>query len=70
MGARSASTAQRPALAGPQSQSASRGELMLAGLLLGQSMCIIDVLVVNVAMPGRGTGCSPGGRAMLRSPSI
>jgi hypothetical protein len=43
---------------------------MLAGLLLGQSMCIIDVLVVNVARVGRGTGCSPGGRAMLRSPSI
>ena len=41
-----------PALAhGGETATASGNWLMLAALLLGQFMCIIDVLVVNVAMP-------------------
>ena len=39
-----------PALGG-DSATTSGNWLMLAVLLLGQFMCIIDVLVVNVAMP-------------------
>ena len=42
----------RPALAhGGETVTSSGNWLMLAALLLGQFMCIIDVLVVNVAMP-------------------
>ena len=42
----------RPALAhGGETATTSGNWLMLAVLLLGQFMCIIDVLVVNVAMP-------------------
>src|SRR6266849_10899944 len=42
----------RPA-AGEQTAASApgRGGLMLAVLLLGQFMCVVDVLVVNVAMP-------------------
>jgi MFS family permease len=42
----------RPA-AGEQTAASApgRGRLMLAVLLLGQFMCVVDVLVVNVAMP-------------------
>jgi MFS family permease len=44
----------RPELTTQPRPVASRGALMLAVLLLGQFMCIIDVLVVNVAMPSIG----------------
>jgi MFS family permease len=43
---------------------ASRGGLMLAVLLLGQFMCIIDVLVVNVAMPSIAASLHASGAAL------
>jgi MFS family permease len=43
---------------------ASRGALMLAILLLGQFMCIIDVLVVNVAMPSIGATLHASGASL------
>jgi MFS family permease len=47
---------QTHAKATAQAQAPSRGSwLVLAVLLLGQFMCILDVFVVNVAMPSIGT---------------
>jgi MFS family permease len=43
---------------------ASRAGLMLAVLLLGQFMCIIDVLVVNVAMPSIGASLHASGASL------
>src|SRR5580704_12276550 len=45
----------RPAPGAESAQNAPGGWLMLAVLLLGQFMCVIDVLVVNVAMPSIAT---------------
>jgi MFS family permease len=64
MAPQTASTVERPALAGPRSQPTSRGGLMLAVLLLGQFMCIIDVLVVNVAMPSIGASLHASGASL------
>ncbi len=50
----------RPVLAhGGETATASGNWLMLAALLLGQFMCIIDVLVVNVAIRGRRPAAAP-----------
>jgi MFS family permease len=41
-----------------------RSWLMLAVLLLGQFMCVIDVLVVNVAMPSIATSLHASGASL------
>ena len=51
----------RPELTTHAGPVASRAGLMLAVLLLGQFMCIIDVLVVNVAMPSIGASLHASG---------
>jgi MFS family permease len=48
----------------PPDGAATRGGLMLAVLLLGQSMCIIDVLVVNVAVPSIGASLHASGASL------
>jgi MFS family permease len=55
-----APAAARPAGSAP----AVSGALMLAVLLLGQFMCIIDVFVVNVAMPSIGTALHASGASL------
>jgi MFS family permease len=55
-----APAAARPAGSAP----AVSGALMLAVLLLGQFMCIIDVFVVNVAMPSIGTAWHASGASL------
>ena len=45
-------------------QNAPGGWLMLAVLLLGQFMCVIDVLVVNVAMPSIATSLHASGASL------
>jgi MFS family permease len=67
MGPQATSTAPRPAPARPPTQpapSAGRGWLMLAVLLLGQFICIIDALVVNVAMPSIGRSLHASGASL------
>jgi MFS family permease len=54
----------RPGLTTQPRPVASRGALMLAVLLLGQFMCIIDVLVVNVAMPSIGASLHASGASL------
>jgi MFS family permease len=54
----------RPELTTQPGPVASRGGLMLAVLLLGQFMCIIDVLVVNVAMPSIGASLHASGASL------
>jgi MFS family permease len=54
----------RPGLTTPPGPVASRAGLMLAVLLLGQFMCIIDVLVVNVAMPSIGASLHASGASL------
>ncbi len=54
----------RPELQIRPEPAADRGWLMLAVLLLGQFMCIIDVLVVNVAMPSIGTSLRASGASL------
>lgn len=54
----------QPELATQPGPVASRGGLVLAVLLLGQFMCIIDVLVVNVAMPSIGASLHASGASL------
>jgi MFS family permease len=54
----------RPELQARPGPAADRGWLMLAVLLLGQFMCIIDVLVVNVAMPSIGASLHASGASL------
>jgi MFS family permease len=54
----------RPELTTGPEPPASRGGLMLAVLLTGQFMCIIDVLVVNVAMPSIGASLHASGASL------
>jgi Major Facilitator Superfamily len=54
----------RPQLTTRPGPAASRGGLMLAVLLTGQFMCIIDVLVVNVAMPSIGASLHASGASL------
>src|SRR5262245_17862772 len=58
--------AARPAVAGPGGDEAEGGRrwLMLAVLLLGLFMAILDVLVVNVAMPVIGTDLRASGASL------
>jgi MFS family permease len=58
----SAGTAGAPRISTPSNP--SRNGLMLAVLLLGQFMCIVDVFVVNVAMPSIGTGLHASGASL------
>ena len=53
-----------PELTTGPAPAASRGGLMLAVLLTGQFMCIIDVLVVNVAMPSIGASLHASGTSL------
>jgi MFS family permease len=54
-----------PAAARPAgSVPAVSAALMLAVLLLGQFMCVVDVFVVNVAMPSIGTGLHASGASL------
>ena len=46
------------------SEATGRSWLMLAVLLLGQFMCLLDVFVVNVAMPAIGTGLHASGASL------
>src|ERR1700678_970385 len=57
-----AGTAGAPRISTPSNP--SRNGLMLAVLLLGHSMCIVDVFVVNVAMPSIGTGLHASGASL------
>lgn len=45
-------------------EATGRSWLMLAVLLLGQFMCLLDVFVVNVAMPSIGTGLHASGASL------
>src|ERR1700721_1997050 len=54
----------RPAPGAGTAQNAPGGGLMLAVLLLGQFMCIIDVLVVNVAMPSIAASLHASGASL------
>ena len=54
----------RPAPGAESAQNAPGGWLMLAVLLLGQFMCVIDVLVVNVAMPSIATSLHASGASL------
>jgi MFS family permease len=45
-------------------EATGRSWLMLAVLLLGQFMCLLDVFVVNVAMPAIGTGLHASGASL------
>ena len=54
----------QPELATQPGPVASRGGPVLAVLLLGQFMCIIDVLVVNVAMPSIGASLHASGASL------
>ncbi len=55
----------RPALGDETTRDApGRSWLMLAVLLLGQFMCVIDVLVVNVAMPSIATSLHASGASL------
>jgi MFS family permease len=54
----------RPELQTRSGPAADRGWPMLAVLLLGQFMCIIDVLVVNVAMPSIGASLHASGASL------
>ena len=54
----------RPAPGAETAQNAPGGWLMLAVLLLGQFMCVIDVLVVNVAMPSIATSLHASGASL------
>jgi MFS family permease len=54
----------RPELTTRPGPAAGRGGLMLAVLLTGQFMCIIDVLVVNVAMPSIGASLHASGASL------
>ena len=45
-------------------EAAGRSWLMLAVLLLGQFMCLLDVFVVNVAMPSIGAGLHASGASL------
>jgi len=58
--------AARPVVAGPGGDDGEGGRrwLMLAVLLLGQFMAILDVLVVNVAMPVIGTDLHASGASL------
>src|SRR5579863_9094337 len=60
-GSQATLTVRRPATTRP---AVSGGGLMLAVLLLGQFMCIIDVLVVNVAMPSIGASLHASGASL------
>ena len=54
----------RPAPGAETAQNAPGGWLMLAVLLLGQFMCVIDVLVVNVTMPSIATSLHASGASL------
>ena len=55
----------RPAAAlGGETPTTSGSWLMLGVLLLGQFMCIIDVLVVNVAMPSIAASLHASGASL------
>jgi Major Facilitator Superfamily len=59
-----ATRARRPASGEETAAEAPGRWLMLAVLLLGQFMCIIDVLVVNVAMPAIAAGLHASGTSL------